>query len=1669
MLFVNSSGQLVYGRAFDLQSEQEVPIPHSLEEYLNGSDLILNHPNKESHVDGVILLPEGPLLVASHPVLTSEYEGPINGTLIMGRYLDSVEVGRLGETARLSLTLQRLDEPETPYDFEQASSALSEDTPVFVQPLDKGLVAGYALIEDVYGEPVLMLRVDSPRLIYQQGQASMVYFMAFMFGASVVVGVVTLLLMGGLILSPLSRLSSSVSRIGASGDLLARVLMTGKDEMSGLASEINGMLEALKQSQEELKRSEEYFRALTENSSDSIVVLNSDGTARYVSPSFEHILGYKPEERIGQNSFEFVHPDDLGRVSEEFTRLMQEPGYTIYSEVRAKHKDGSWHVLDVIGNNLVDNPAVRSIVANFRDVTERRQMEEALRQSELLATATIEGMSDGVMLVSMDGKVTYINKAFEKLLGYSAGELVGTPAVELPTYSESKDKKKAREALLRVIAKGETEPIDMVGVTKDGNEIPISFSASVIKDAQGNPRMLVAVIRNITERKKTEDALKESERSFRTIFDNAVDGIVLADPENKKFYTCNKMFSQMSGYSLEEIKNLEVADIHPSEDLPYVIEQFNKQVRGEITLAENIPVKRKEGSIFYAEVNSSLIVVGGKSYIMGTFRDITERKKAEELLKRSEEYFRTLMDSSLDAITIMGDDGIIRYESPSYERLLGFKPEERVNSNLFERIHPDDIKRVAELFAGFLPNRGGTLQAEVRAQHKDGSWRFIEAMGSNLLDNPIVKGIVISLRDVTERKQAEEAIKRSEQYFKALVENAMDVITVIDNEGIIRYEADSIARVLGYKVEERVGKYIADFAHPDDMEILINAFNRLSQNPDLIQHANVRSRHKDGSWRAVEAVARNLLEYEAVKGIVLNWRDITERKRMEEALKESEERFRRLVNQAPDIIFRWSPDKGLEYVSPAVAQITGFSPEDLMADPMIGLELAKLSDSQLAEDYTKVVEERRSMRAREVSFVRKDGKPVHLDMRSHAIRDGKGEVVAYEGILRDITDRKLMEEAIKESEARYRLLAENVQDVISVVDMNLRPTYVSPSVYQLMGYTVEEAMARTLEEQLTPASFESIVKAFREGLTAGQAGQNDLSGSLVLEAEVYRKNGSTAPVEMRVNLLRDSDGQPLGILGVTRDITERKEAERRIKRNYEIQSVLNGLLRISLTDISLEKQLQLFLKHIVSVSPLALEAKGAIFLVEDDPDVLVLKAQHGLPESLLSMCGRVPFGRCLCGRAALSGEMQFADYVDERHENRYEGILQHGHYCVPILFGGKVLGVINLYVGEGHTRDGMEAGFLGAVSDVMAGIIQRKKAEEELRRLSDAVRMSTDSIVITDIEGTIIEVNEAALRMYGTTEKADLVGKNSIENIAPEDREIASAQLEKVIETEQLQSIEYRVLRKEGSSIPVETSVAIMRSKDGEPVGYVAVSRDITERKRMEQQLQSAGRLAAVGELAAGVAHELNNPLAAIQGYSQLLVSRNDLDELTKKDVDTIYREALRASKITKNLLSFARRHEPEKRYISINETVEKTLELRAHQMKVGNIELVTELQPDLPNTMADFYQLQQVFMNIVVNAEQAMSEAHGRGKLIVRTQKSGDVLQVSFIDNGPGISEENLKRIFDPFFTTKDVGKGTGLGLSICYGIVEAHKGRLYARSKPGEGASFFVEIPIVSDGQQA
>lgn len=235
-----------------------------------------------------------------------------------------------------------------------------------------------------------------------------------------------------------------------------------------------------------------------------------------------------------------------------------------------------------------------------------------------------------------------------------------------------------------------------------------------------------------------------------------------------------------------------------------------------------------------------------------------------------------------------------------------------------------------------------------------------------------------------------------------------------------------------------------------------------------------------------------------------------------------------------------------------------------------------------------------------------------------------------------------------------------------------------------------------------------------------------------------------------------------------------------------------------------------------------------------------------------------------------------------------------------------------------------------------------------------------------------------------------------------------------------------------------------------------------TERKQMEAQLIMADRLASLGELVSGVAHELNNPLTSVIGFSDLLLERENLPEDIKEDLKLINREAQRTAKIVRNLLTFARQHPQEKQTTDMNKLIQAMLELRAYEQKVNNIQVITNFAPDLPQITANSFQLQQVFFNIIINAEYFMIEAHKKGTLTITTERTGDFVCASFADDGPGIPKANLNRIFDPFFTTKEVGKGTGLGLSICHGIVTEHGGKIYAESEPGKGVTFFVALPV-------
>jgi PAS domain S-box-containing protein len=374
--------------------------------------------------------------------------------------------------------------------------------------------------------------------------------------------------------------------------------------------------------------------------------------------------------------------------------------------------------------------------------------------------------------------------------------------------------------------------------------------------------------------------------------------------------------------------------------------------------------------------------------------------------------------------------------------------------------------------------------------------------------------------------------------------------------------------------------------------------------------------------------------------------------------------------------------------------------------------------------------------------------------------------------------------------------------------------------------------------------------------------------------------------------------------------------------------------------------------------------------------------------------------------------------------------------------------------------------------ELEAEISERKQAEEALREAEEKykklVEATSDMIWESDEMGTFTFVSSRIKNILGY--KVDeVVGKKRTLDFAPEEekRKWLGRFKEVNAKREPFSGFEITHLHKNGNLILLETSGIPFFDSAGNFKGFIGINKDITERKKMQEQLVIADRLASVGELASGIAHELNNPLTGVIGFAQIALDKDIPDDI-KKDIQVVYSEAQRAAQVVKNLLTFARKHPPAKQLMSINIIIEKVLEIRAYEQRVNNIQVNTHFAPELPEVMADYFQLQQVFLNIVINAEYFMIEAHNGGNLTITTEMAEDTIRASFADDGPGIAEENLGHLFDPFFTTKEVGSGTGLGLSICHGIVAEHGGRIYAESEPGKGATFIVELPIGADDEK-
>jgi PAS domain S-box-containing protein len=645
---------------------------------------------------------------------------------------------------------------------------------------------------------------------------------------------------------------------------------------------------------------------------------------------------------------------------------------------------------------------------------------------------------------------------------------------------------------------------------------------------------------------------------------------------------------------------------------------------------------------------------------------------------------------------------------------------------------------------------------------------------------------------------------------------------------------------------------------------------------------------------------------------------------------------------------------------------------------------------------------------------RKDGQKRLLAWWCRVLKDSRGNVTGALSSAQDITENKQAEEALKASEQNFRNSIDSSLMGIRIVDEKGRTLYTNQAFLDVFSYENNDELTKSPpEERYTPESYADWVLRYEQLLR----------GELIpdkVEVDIIRKDGIIRHLKVfRKEVLWGGKTQYQTLYD---DITERKNAEKALmasEANFR-NSMENSPMGIRIGNA----EEQAFYVN---------SAFMDIFGYKNIEEVKTIpRYERYTPESYAHFR--------LMKEQESSGE-SIPDNL-EADIVRKDGTIRHIEASRREVF----------WNGERH------------VQVIYNDITEHKEAEKKLEQAAQEWRTTFDSITdlisIQDKDNRIIRVNKALADLLQTTPQK-LVGKFC--------REVMRGDQECPVNCPHLLAI------KTGKSSSVETfnsklgihfqeSASPIFNEKGEATGSVVVARDVTKQKRMEEQLILTDRLASIGELSSGIAHELNNPLTSVIGFSQLLME-GEVPEDIKKDLGIVYSEAQRAATIVKNLLTFARKHAPVKQLSQVNTVIEDVLRLRAYEQKVNNIEIENRLAPNLPEIMIDHFQMQQVFLNIMVNGEFAMLEAHHRGKMVITTERLDGVIRITFTDDGPGISEENLKHIFDPFFTTKEVGKGTGLGLSICHGIVMEHGGKIYARSEKGMGTSFIVELPLINE----
>lgn len=616
-------------------------------------------------------------------------------------------------------------------------------------------------------------------------------------------------------------------------------------------------------------------------------------------------------------------------------------------------------------------------------------------------------------------------------------------------------------------------------------------------------------------------------------------------------------------------------------------------------------------------------------------------------------------------------------------------------------------------------------------------------------------------------------------------------------------------------------------------------------------------------------------------------------------------------------------------------------------------------------------------------------------------------------ILRDITERRRLENELAEREGLLRTIIETEPECVKV--LNLDGTVQTMNAAGLAMIEAESSQD-ILGKDVSRLVVSEFRVPFRELIAKAAQGESGL-----LEFEIMGLKGGRRWLETHAVPLRGADGIIVAVLGVTRDTTARKQAEASLRR---VQGLFEDIVESSKDAIgyaSLDGKFVLANQALAKLTGYSQDELLRMNYGELTPD-----EYRGLQATAI-------------GRVIETGEP--AEF--EREYIRKDGSR------VPV--------ALTVFMVKGE--DGKPAGLAAIVRD----ITERKQAEAAMRQSEERyrrlVQVSPDAIFV--LRGDAIMFgNGEGLRLLGATVESQIVGRMLVDFIPVDERAVVRRRLSRVAEEqEQVPLFEQALVRLDGSMIEVEVTVAHYSDQEGPAI--LVVARDITERKRLQAQLRRTERVAELGTVASGMAHEIGTPMNVILGRAEYLMERTK-EEPVRKGLQTIVTQVERITRVMNQLLAFARRRPVEHRALDLRETIEDNLEIFYERLSHNNITVETSFAEDCPLVHADADQICQVLINLVMNAIHAMPNG-GTMRLVLAPDR--DMVKLTVADTGSGMPQEVIAKVFEPFFTTKEFGKGTGLGLTVVKGIIEEHSGTIHVESEPGKGTVFTIGLPINRD----